>query len=168
MVGIFALLNGDPRSDFSMRCCDLQHNHSCQLAHYGFCPKPLSDVRRALFSLLCLMKDKSLSLPWAHQGKSRAKPSYDWRKLLADFVFTVNKDLTLHFPPFQSTISWLAARILRQYGRSTCLPRSTFIEGQKERGLKKRGGIGHKDKVYRKFLLTWPTVVKDCTTEELH
>lgn len=51
MVGIFAPLNGEPRSDFSMRCCDLRHNHSCQLAHYGFCPKPLSDMRRALFSL---------------------------------------------------------------------------------------------------------------------
>lgn len=50
MVGIFALVNGEPRSGFSMRCCDLRHNHSCQLAHYGFCPKPLSDMRRALYS----------------------------------------------------------------------------------------------------------------------
>lgn len=50
MVGIFALLNGEARSGFSMRCCDLRHNHSCQLAHYGFCPKPLSDMRRALYS----------------------------------------------------------------------------------------------------------------------
>lgn len=68
MVGIFALLNGEPRSDFSMRCCDLLHNHSCQLAHYGFCPKPLSDVRRALFSPGCLMKESSLSLPSEHAG----------------------------------------------------------------------------------------------------
>lgn len=51
MVGIFALVNGEPRSGFSMRCCDLRHNHSCQLAHYGFCPKPQSDMRRALYSL---------------------------------------------------------------------------------------------------------------------
>ena len=61
MVGIFAALNGEPGSDYSMRRCDLLHNHSCQLAHYGFCPKPLSDVRRALFSLGCLMKESSLS-----------------------------------------------------------------------------------------------------------
>lgn len=50
MVGIFALVNGEPGSGFSMRCCDLQHNHFCQLAHYGFCPKPLSDMRRAHYS----------------------------------------------------------------------------------------------------------------------
>jgi len=60
-VGIFAALNGAAGSDYSMRRCDLLHNHSCQLAHYGFCPKPLSDVRRALFSLGCLMKESSLS-----------------------------------------------------------------------------------------------------------
>lgn len=68
MVGIFALLNGEARSCYSMHCCDLRHNHFCQLAHYGFCLKPLSDVRRALVSPVCLMQVSSLSLPLRTPG----------------------------------------------------------------------------------------------------
>lgn len=98
MVGIFAPLNGEPRSDFPMRFCDLLHNHSCQLAHYGFCPKPLSDVRRALLSLSCLMKESSLSLspPRARWGE-RAVLGLE-REPLADFGRRrcFNKDLNPH------------------------------------------------------------------------
>lgn len=87
MVGISALLNGEPCSGFSMRRCDLRHNHSCQLAHYGFCPEPMSDVRRVLSlsrspSLChpgCPMKESSLSL--AHpEPKSQKVRSHDARK----------------------------------------------------------------------------------------
>lgn len=92
MVGIFAPLNGEPRSYFSMRRCDLLHNHCCQLAHYGFCPKPLSDVRRALSSPRCLRKESSLSLPPEHTGGEtelvlgRIEESH-WQTLLSSLFF---------------------------------------------------------------------------------
>ena len=114
MVGIFSLLNGDPRSGFSMRCCDLLHNHSCQLAHYGFCPKPLSDVRRALF--FCSLSHEGIVFvpsPSARWGeRAELTLTWIWRKPQADFVIAVNKDLN---PPplptlrlFRNTISCLA------------------------------------------------------------
>lgn len=135
MVGIFALLNGEPRSDFSMRCYDLLHNHSCQLAHYGFCPKPLSDVRRALFSLGCLMKESSLSLPLSTLG-GKTKLMLAWREPLADFVIVVvNKDLTP--PPSIQEYHFLfgcSENIETQYERSEYLSRSTFGRMTEDRG----------------------------------
>lgn len=116
MVGIFAPLNGEPWSDFSMRCCDLLHNHSCQLAHYGFCPKPLSDVRRALFSLAVSWRNILCPFPHAHQGETELMLEKHWRKPVAEFVVIV-----VVIPPlflFRTTVSCLeVVKVLRDNKR---------------------------------------------------
>lgn len=146
MVGIFALLNGEPRSCFSMRCCDLLHNHSCQLAHYGFCPKPLSDVRRALFfpgCRLCLF-------PRARPGKNSTNANWDRRKPLAGLVIiAVNKDLTplLIFFLFGSLISSSAVlEILRDNTGEMKVCPDAFSRMAKTREREKSRGREKEDK----------------------
>lgn len=142
MVGIFALLNGEPRSDFSMRRCDLLHNHSCQLAHYGFCPNPLSDVRRALFFLGCLMKESSLShlsaMLGGQRGLTQARIGESHWQTLSSLLLI--KTLTPLPSSFQERhfLFGCSENIQRQYERSECVSRSTLGWMTKDRGIERK------------------------------
>lgn len=140
-------MNGEPRSDFSMRCCDLLHNHSCQLAHYGFCPKPLSDVRRAFFSPGCLMKESSLSFPPEHAGGkteltlARIGESH-WQSL-SSLLLIKTWTPPLPSPPSIQKHYFLfgcGENIERQYERSQCLSRSALGQMTGVGGTEKRRG----------------------------